>query len=247
MAARRQRPSVHHHTQALVLKRTAYGESDWIVALFTQDIGRISALARAARNSRRRFGGSLEPLHTLRVELDEVASSDILRLRSAELQTPRVGLLQSLPAMEAAGKLLGWIRRAAPERTAEPELWDLSNRCLDELAAQADKPEGARRSAQLTLANHALHLLALCGWQLELQRCVQSGAPCPPGKAAMIDPAQGGLISRARGGASLVLSGEQRMRLDLAQRGDYCALLSGDEEVALRLVQSCLEAHAGLS
>lgn len=247
VASRHHRASVHHQTRALLLKRTPYAESDWVLALFTEDLGRVSALARSARNSRKRFGGSLEALHTLRVELDEVPGSEMMRLRSAELETPRTSLLQSLPGMEAAGKLLGWIRRAAPEGSAEPELWALANHCLDELAEQATKPSQQSRPPERTLASHGLYLLTLCGWPLELQRCVQSGTPCPSGKAAMVDPAQGGLVSRARGGASLVLSGSQRERLDLAQRGDYSALQSDDDEVALRLVQSCLEAHAGLS
>ena len=42
-----------------------------IVTLFTEELGKIAALARGARKSSRRFAGALEPMHTLRVTLDE--------------------------------------------------------------------------------------------------------------------------------------------------------------------------------
>lgn len=234
-----------HDTRALVLRRTPYGEADLVVTLFTEGVGRVSALARAARKSQRRFGGSLEPLHTLAVRLDERADAEVLTLREAKLSTSRPSLLEDLARMEAAGRFLGWLRDTAPERTPEPELWRLAEHCLDELERHAGGGSPAR-SATLSLAVHGLGLLVACGWRLELERCVQSGVRCPPGKAAMIDPALGGLVSRARGGAPITVSGALRERLIAAQAGDGDALREEDAEISLRLVESCLKAHAGV-
>jgi hypothetical protein len=75
---------------------------------------------------------------------------------------------------------------------------------------------------------------------------VQSGVLCPEGKAAMIDPERGGLVSRAQGGASISVSGALRARLIAAQRGAPGALLEVDAELALGLVERCLKAHAGI-
>ena len=49
-------------TDAVILRRTPVGESDLIVALFTRDHGRVSAVARGARRSRKRFPAGLEML-----------------------------------------------------------------------------------------------------------------------------------------------------------------------------------------
>ena len=65
----RSRATKSYETKALVLRRTPYREADLVVTLFTAELGQVSALARAARKSQRRFGGSLEPFHTLEVEL----------------------------------------------------------------------------------------------------------------------------------------------------------------------------------
>jgi DNA repair protein RecO (recombination protein O) len=247
-----------HETLALVLRRTPYGESDLIVSVLTEGLGQVSALARAARKSQRRFGGSLEPLHTLEIELDEMSGADLFRLRDARIVTARPHLLQHLRGMEAAGKFLTWIRHAAPEGTPEPLVWALAQSCLEELEASARGDTGSQAdglsasarptlpSAMLTLASHGLRLLDVSGWRLELEYCVQSGVRCPDGKSAMVDPERGGLVSRAHGGAPFAIDGAARRRLVAAQAGDPHALQEIDAELTLELVQRCLRAHAGL-
>ncbi len=256
----RSRATQSHETLALVLRRTPYGEADLVVSLFTKSMGRVSALARAARKSQRRFGGSLEPFNTLEARLEEASTgADLLKLTEARVVTARVHLLEHLPSMEAAGNFLNWIRHAAPEHTPEPTLWELCQSCLDELdaaardrvrtspVASAVRPASAPPpSSTLSLASHGLRLLVACGWRLELERCVQSGVRCPEGKAAMVDPERGGLVSQARGGAPFSVTGPARRRLIAAQAGASNALTEADAELGLQLVERTLRAHAGL-
>jgi DNA repair protein RecO (recombination protein O) len=251
MAARR--ATQRHDTLALVLRRTEYGEADLVVTLFTHDLGRVAALARSARKSQRRFGGQLEPLHTLSVLLDASASAGLLRLAEARIVTPRPHLLENGRALDAAGKLTSWIRKAAPENIPEPALWELATAGLDELEAAASAVRaGAVASSAgvpspaLTLARYGLRLLVASGFRLELERCVQSGVRCPPGKAAMIDPERGGLVSSAHGGAPFKVDGATRARLIAAQDGVTVALEEADADLARELVERCLRAHAGL-
>lgn len=237
-----------HGCAALVLRRTPYRDADLVLSLFTESLGQVSALARSARRSQRRFGGSLEPFHTLAVELDEAPGAELMTLKSARIVTPRAGLYEHLGALEAAGKLSTWIRHSTPAHTPEPLVWELAESCLgalDVVASAAGDP-GAP-SARAILASHGLELLSACGWRLELERCVLSGALCPSGKSAMIDPERGGLVSRSEGGAPFVVSGPARQRLIEAQAGRRDALEEQDAELALELVERCLRAHAGLN
>ena len=80
----RSRATKSYETEALVLRRTPYREADLVVTLFTAELGQVSALARAARKSQRRFGGSLEPFHTLQTELDEPSGAELMTLRTAQ-------------------------------------------------------------------------------------------------------------------------------------------------------------------
>jgi DNA repair protein RecO (recombination protein O) len=229
-------------TRALLLKRVEYGEADLILTLFTQRHGRVSALARAARRSSRRFGGALEPMHTLELGLEERPKSELFMLREARIAVARTGLTSSLARLEAAGKALSWVRRAAPPRTPEPELWLAIEGLLDRLAERSDAVEPKR-----LLAASGLHILATLGWGLDFERCVRCGKDCPPEQVALLDAEHGGLVCRACGGARLRLDGPTRERLaHAASTGDPRALSDADAELASTLVEAVLKAHAGL-
>jgi len=229
-----------HRTTALVLRRVAYAESDLIVTILTRDLGVVPALARSARRSHKRFVGALEPMHTLRVELVERAGTELMTLSDSVIDVPRRRLTADLSRMETAGRALGWVRRAAPERTPEPDAW----RVITELLDQLEAPDDVHAPA-VHLAACGLRLLSAFGWGLDFERCVVTGRLCETGRPAMIDAARGGLVSRAAGGARVQLSGAQRERLLWASRGRAGALQVSDSDLALDLIEAALRAHVG--
>jgi DNA repair protein RecO (recombination protein O) len=229
-------------TRALVLRRTEYGEADLVLSLFTESFGKISALARGARKSTRRFAGSLEAMHTLELRLEERVMSELFSLRDAHIAIPRLGLTASLERLEAAGRALAWVREAAPARTPEPELWAEISALLDRLAARDSDFDPL-----CLLAASGLRTLATLGWGLDFERCVRCGKECPVGQPALLDPAKGGLVCRSCGGARQRLEGDLRARLGRAARdGDPTALAKNDAKLALELVERVLRAHAGI-
>jgi DNA repair protein RecO (recombination protein O) len=231
-----------HTTRALLLKRVEYGDADLVLTLFTEKLGRVSALARSARRSQRRFGGALEPLHTLEVRLEDRPRNELSLLREAHIAKARPGLTQSLEGMRAAGRALAWIRSAAPAHTPEPALWRAVEALLDELGAK-DSIEPSR-----ALAATGLSVLVALGWGLDLERCVRCGKPCPPDASSLVDPARGGLVCRSCGGARKRLDSKTRERLGrAAASGDPRELELADAELALELVENVLKAHAGVS
>ena len=160
------------------------------------------------------------------------------------------GARERLSHHDSAAPVGDW--HCTPAHTPEPMLWLLTQSCLEELEAMAlaaaTMSERGSSLARLTLAAHGLRLLVACGWRLELEYCVESGERCPEGKAAMIDPARGGVVSRARGGGGGVrVSGEVRQRLIATQSGDTSVLEESDAELVLQLVEASLRAHAGLA
>jgi DNA repair protein RecO (recombination protein O) len=228
-------------TRALLVKRVEYGESDLVLTLFTERFGRVSVLARGARRSMRRYGGALEPMHTLEVSLEERPHGELLTLREAKIQELRLPLTGDLGRLQAAGHALGWLRRAAPARTPEPELWLAIVALLDRLATPGDLDPRA------VLAASGLRLLATFGWALELDRCVRCGKVCPAGQAALLDPGRGGLVCRSCGGARLRIPGDRRERLlRVGAEGDPKELGPGDADVALDVVEQVLRTHAGM-
>ena len=74
-----------HTTDALILRTYQLGESDRIVVFLTRDRGKRRGVARNARQSRRRFGGGLEPMTCGRVGYVERERRDLVRLDYVEV------------------------------------------------------------------------------------------------------------------------------------------------------------------
>jgi len=76
-------------TDALILRTYKLGESDRIVVFLTRDRGKKRGVAKNARQSRRRFGGALEPLTYGRVGYMERERRELVRLDYVEqLRSP---------------------------------------------------------------------------------------------------------------------------------------------------------------
>jgi DNA repair protein RecO (recombination protein O) len=227
-------------TEALLVRKVPFGDADVMVTFFTEARGIVPAVARAARRSARRFP-ALEPMHLLRVGLEERAGADLSMLSEAVLSRPRLGLTADLDKLEAAGQALRWVRRALPPYTPEPDLWREINGLLDDLDQAPALPETSPPRARL--AGTGLRLLSSVGWGLDLERCVRCGRPCEPGASACVDPALGGLVCRACGGARIALREGRLARLQRAILGDNGALDLEDATVAIDLVNAALDAH----
>src|SRR5262249_43560312 len=120
-------------TLAFVVKVVHYGEADAVVTFFTEQAGKVAALARGARKSKRRFAAALESMHTIRVTLDERPGAELLGLREAVVTGARAGILGDLDRMNAAGQALRWVRAGSPVRTPEPDVWAELEALLDRL------------------------------------------------------------------------------------------------------------------
>lgn len=229
--------------KALVLRKIEYAESDLIVQALTDSLGQISLLARAARASKRRYAGGIEPFHGLQLHLDEPAHGELFRLRDVQLEQPRFRLVSNWVALTIAGRALAWVRKTTVPRTPEPAIFHACQSLLDRLD---QSPPNAMVAGEALLCEFGLVLLSLLGWQLELERCVRCTRPCPKDSAATLDPRQGGLVCRNCGGARHLLSSSQRQRMIAASRGDGSPLEAGDAHPVLDIVEETLLAHSGV-
>jgi DNA repair protein RecO (recombination protein O) len=221
------------------VRSVPYGEADLVVTLFTEARGLVGAIARSARRASKRFA-SLEPIHLLSVTLEERPQRELGTLVGSTLARPRLHVSSSLERLEAAGRVLRWVRRAAPPHTPEPPVWKIANTLLDQLGDPSDPiPPEAR------LVGAGFRLLAAVGWGLDLEQCVSCGRACDASAAASVDAARGGLVCRACGGARVVLRAERRLKLAAAMAGDETALDAPAIAAGLELIEAALAAHAG--
>lgn len=224
-------------SEALVVRTVELGESDVVATLVTEQVGKVSAVVRGARKGSRRIGGALEPVHTIGVLLED-RGTELTTLKEAQIVRLRAGVTANLEALEAAGIALRWARHLFPPRTPEPDGWRVLLELLDVLDAGSAPP---RRE----LARAGLRLLAAVGYALDLERCVACGRPCPPDKAACVDPGRGGLVCRACGGASTVLLPPVRDTARALSEGTASEVDAGHADAILQLVDRAMAAHTG--
>jgi len=223
-------------SEALVVRTVEFGEADLVVTLVTEQVGKMAAIVRGARRGSKRVGGALEPVHTISVVLDD-KGTELSTLKEAQVVRARAGVTASLEALDAAGVALRWARHAFPPRTPEPDGWRVLVSLLDVLDVRAESP---RRE----LARAGLGMLAALGYALDLERCVVCGRPCPPGKAACVDPARGGLVCRSCGGSSTVLLPVTREAARTLAAGGT-DVNEEQSETILGIVDRAMAAHAG--
>ena len=87
-------------TDALILRTYKLGESDRIVVFLTRDRGKKRGVAKNARQSRRRFGGGLEPMTCGRVEYVEREGRELVMLNHVE---------PTRSPLKADGQALGYV------------------------------------------------------------------------------------------------------------------------------------------
>ena len=107
-------------TDALILRTYQLGESDRIVVFLTRDRGKKRGVAKNARQSRRRFGGALEPLTYGRVGYFERERRELVSLNFVEPARSPLSALdgQALGYVEYFADLIDeWAQEADPNET----------------------------------------------------------------------------------------------------------------------------------
>lgn len=119
--------------EAYVLRTQELGETDLIVSLFSRIHGRVRAVARGARKSRRRFGGRLEPLTHVQARWTERAGRDLHRLESIELERSFASM-QADPGLQAVCAVLCELTDVfAREGESDDDVFRLLGRVLEAL------------------------------------------------------------------------------------------------------------------
>lgn len=168
---------------ALVVGGVDFGDSDRIIHVLTRT-GRASLFAHAAKKSKKRFAGALEPFATIRLTQSERASrraQTLATIDSATVLCARLGIREDLGRIALASYVVELASRFAPEGQSCDELFDLATRALDALLAQPACVSWRRV--------FEIELLALLGYRPEVSACARCGCVDAP---TFFDVAAGG-------------------------------------------------------
>ena len=124
-------------TEALILRTYKLGESDRIVVFLTRDRGKKRGVAKNARQSRRRFGGALEPMTVGLVGYVERERRDLVRLEYVEPTRSPMAAIDP-DAVGYASYFAELIDEWAQENDANEPLFRLGASVVEAMAGQGN-------------------------------------------------------------------------------------------------------------
>lgn len=204
----------------LILRIRPWRESDLLLDMFSDQHGRITALAKGGRRSLRRFSGQLITGQLLSLDLQPGKNSDLWLLKQTGLLATYLGLREDYRRWLAAGPVLETLLRGTAPGHCQPMVLYLALISLKRLALSQNRQE--RQTALLIYLNRflqeigfALYLDAclLCGKSLEqtpASLSLQGGAICLNCLSANA-VAPRGLISSLRAAQKMPLDALNRL------------------------------------
>lgn len=180
--------SLEVSTAAFVLHTRAYAESDRIVTFLTADQGKLTGIAKGAKNSRRRFGGTLEPFHEVRAVYQQRPGRDLVFLARCELLHAHHSFTRDLDRYAAGSYLLELTDKMAFGPEPGGGIFGLLREAI--LALDGGSPP------EPVLRAFELHLLAASGYAPALDLCRGCGKAAQPDATVFLSIDRGGLICR---------------------------------------------------
>lgn len=172
-------------TRGLVLRTTPYREADLVVTVYSRERGKLTAMARSARRSRKRFGAALGLLTVSTMTLVR-GRGEMWTLQAADVADSFLPLAGDLAAFTHASYALELVRELTAAEQPDPELFDLVVELMHAL--------GQRGASAGMLRAFELRLLDLCGLAPVLDRCVGCDRTELAGPDPLFDPVRGGVV-----------------------------------------------------
>ncbi|MEM9367060.1 MAG: DNA repair protein RecO [Planctomycetota bacterium] len=212
-------------TTALVLRTVEFSETSLIVTLLTEDLGRVSAIAKGARRIKSPFEGSLDLLSVCRIVLIPKAGDVLDILTESKLRRRFRAGTRSLERLYAGYYVAELLRLLIDDDDPHAELFRLTLEILDWIDSPGAKTLPSVGHALLLFDAQALRLL---GHAPSIDLCSDCGCNVDLVEIASSNPRNlafsltgGGVLChrcRTRGQNSLMTDPRTLMRLGLLLR-----------------------------
>ena len=189
-------------SEAIVLRTYPLREADLLVTLFTRLEGKVRGVARAAKKSKRRFGGALEPLTYVRAYYDDRERQELARLDSCDVLESPLASEVSYPRAVALGHVAELLDELLPDREANDAVFRLALSVLMALRGP---------DVWMPVTYFELWLTRLVGFLPDLSECVVCGKALNGNRAFFHVLADGLMCAEDKRLASSEISSESRV------------------------------------
>jgi DNA repair protein RecO (recombination protein O) len=124
-------------SEAIVLRSYPLREADLLVSFFTRAEGKVKGVARAAKKSKRRFGGALEPLTHVRLYWEDRERTELARIDSCEVISSPLSETVDYPRAVALAHIAELLDELLPDRQHDDPIFRLTLAVLPHIHAEA--------------------------------------------------------------------------------------------------------------
>jgi DNA repair protein RecO (recombination protein O) len=171
-------------SEALILRTYPFQESDLLVTFFTRVEGKLRGVAKAAKKSKRRFGGALEPLTHVTAHWEVKEKQELVRLDSCDIISSPLATEVTYPRLVALSYVSEVIDQLLPDHEPSDDIFRLSLAVVHHLKAD---------SVWMPLTYFDLWIVRLIGLLPDLNSCVMCGNVLN-GSRAYFHPLADGLL-----------------------------------------------------
>ena len=189
-------------SEAIVLRTYPLRESDLLVTLFTRAEGKVKGVARAAKKSKRRFGGALEPLTYVRIFYEDHERQELARLDSCEVIESPMAREVGYPRVVALAHVAEVLDELLPDREANDTVFRLAISAINNLRGS---------EIWMAITYFDVWMTRLMGYLPDLSECIVCGDSFNGSRAFFHALADGLMCSAHKRFASSEISAESRV------------------------------------
>lgn len=155
-------------TEAIVLSSMKYRESSRILRLYTRNFGKVSVIAKGARQAKSKFGSALQPMAYVTAVLYWKPDRDLQLLTQCDLVTLFRNLVDDIERMACGMAVVELVDAVSHAEEENVPLFELLVNTLEAM-------NRATKHARNALYYFEVHLLEILGFRPNFSTCSQCG------------------------------------------------------------------------
>ncbi|MBI5020779.1 MAG: DNA repair protein RecO [Ignavibacteriales bacterium] len=158
--------SVIEKTEAIVLRSVDFRESSKIVTFYTKKFGKIAGIVKGAKQTKNKFGSSLEPMSYVSLVFYFKEGRDVQTVSSCDIVKPFRKLFDDIDKMTVGMGIIELLNNVTLDRHENIQLFTHVVNSLNSI-------NSATKNAKNLFFYFEYHLARLLGFGLQFDHCVQ--------------------------------------------------------------------------
>lgn len=158
-------------TEAIILKTMRYGESSRILTIYSREFGKLSVVAKGARDSKNRMGSATQCFNHVQCVIYRKPSRDLHLLSQCDLVVPYYRVAEDLDRLEAAMAVIELVNAVSQGEEKNEPLFFLLRQTLEIINAATKNSQNALCFFEIRLSDilgFKPHFVTCLGCKVEL-------------------------------------------------------------------------------